>query len=379
MGCGHRPIHSLPPHPVLPDPIVHEIPEEDLSADLGPDDEDSNLPDSFQPESPPDLTRPPHPFVDMTDAEIAALYKKDPNQLGSISVGQPASGRLLGSVAMPTNEAWHIVNPKECWGTQETVDFLSTNILSVYNKFPDSPKLPIGDISDEDGGYLRPHLSHQSGRDVDVGYYYTNSSRWYTKVTTENLDFPRTWQFIRSIVIESDVKAIFMDIAVQRMLKDYGLSIGEDPTWMDHIFGGPLSNLRPIVSHEPGHRSHLHIRYYNPVAQETGRRLYAALLKGKKIQPPTRYISYKVKRGDNLRKIAKRFKTTVKALKRANRLKSSRIIANRTYKIPKKGGVAKQPGKVRIPARRLPPHLMQPPSPNVTLSKQGAFDSVASK
>lgn len=356
LSCGQRPIHTIPPSPVVAGPTAEDLDEDGNMSDVGPGDEGDNVgPAIVQAEPQPDLTRAPHPFIKLSDRELSELYRKDKKALGSVSVGQPAGGKLIGGVPMPENDAWHIVNPKETWGTQETIDFLSTNIRAVYDRFPNTRQLPIGDISDQDGGYLRPHLSHQSGRDVDVAYYYANGARWYTKVTKENLDFPRTWAFVRSIITESDIHAIFMDTAVQRMLKEYALSIGEDAEWLDKIFGGPLSNLRPIISHEPGHRSHLHLRYYNPIAQETGRRLHAILVKEKAILPRTSYVSYKVKRGDNLNKIAKRFKTTVKALKRANRLKSNRIIANRTYKIPRKGGVAKQPRVTRIPARRLPP------------------------
>ncbi len=75
-----------------------------------------------------------------------------------------------------------------------------------------------------------------------------------------------------------------------------------------------------------------------------------------KISPPTRYLRYKVRNGDTLGRLARKFKTSVKAIKRANRLRSSRIYARRTYKIPQRGGVG-SPSKraLVIPARRLPP------------------------
>ena len=51
-------------------------------------------------------------------------------------------------------------------------------------------------------------------------------------------------------------------------------------------------------------------------------------------QRPTRIVEHRIKRGDNLRKIAKKYNTTVKKIRKLNRLRRrSRIIAGRTLKI----------------------------------------------
>ncbi|NPA32691.1 MAG: LysM peptidoglycan-binding domain-containing protein [Aquificae bacterium] len=50
----------------------------------------------------------------------------------------------------------------------------------------------------------------------------------------------------------------------------------------------------------------------------------------------TKYITYRVKRGDTLSKIAKKFGTSVKEIKRVNNLKSSRIRVGQKLKIPVK-------------------------------------------
>jgi penicillin-insensitive murein endopeptidase len=197
-------------------------------------------------------------------------------------------------------------------------------------------------------------VSHQSGRDVDAGYYYTDASKWYSRAHKKNLDCARTWTFIRALITKTDVQAIFMDRSIQHLLKQYALSIGENPAWLDSLFGGPLSSDRAIIRHISGHKTHVHIRFYNPIAQRTGLRVYKMLLAHHKIEPPTYYIKVKVRRGWTLSKLARRYKTTVRALKRANRLRSTRIYAGRRYKVPRKGGVASV-GELVIPPRRLPP------------------------
>lgn len=357
-ACGPIPVRKVRTLPDEPVRVADEAEPADgeVLSDLGPGDTaEDTVGGGPAAEAPPAPEREPHPFADLPDQVIEQMLDEDPASLGSVSIGRPAAGRLMGAVPMPEDEAWVVVNPVETWGTQETVDYLAHNIRRVYEQFPDTPPLPIGDIGRKEGGHLRPHLSHQSGRDVDVGYYYVNGADWYTPVTQDNLDFARTWAFVKSIVVESDVQAIFMDIRVQRMLRDYALEIGEDPAWLEQLFGGGTSQLRPLITHEPGHRTHIHIRYYNPIAQETGRRLYHALLQRKLIEPPTYFVHYKAKRGDTLITIARRFQTSVAALKRANGLRSSRLYAGRTYKIPRRGGIKPPPGPLSIPERRLPP------------------------
>lgn len=48
---------------------------------------------------------------------------------------------------------------------------------------------------------------------------------------------------------------------------------------------------------------------------------------------PTRIISHKIRRGDSLRKIAKQYKTTVRRIRQLNRIRGRRIIAGRRLKI----------------------------------------------
>lgn len=297
----------------------------------------------------------PHPFEDLTDDELEKMLVEDPASLGSMSVGRTSAGALFNAVQMPEGDQWNLVRANESWGTQETVDALIRCIAKVNAQFPDTPKIHIGDISGKRGGHLRPHVSHQSGRDVDVGYYYTDpGTEWYEYATADNLDLDRTWAFVRAMITDTDVEWIFIDRRIQKLLWDHALSLGEDPTWLDDLFGAESSTKRPIFLHQSGHATHIHVRFYNPIAQETGRRLYKALVAHDKVDPPTYYVEYKARKGDTLSRIAKKYKTTVKTLKKANGLRSDRIYKGRTYKIPRRGGV-KAGKRLSIPARRLPP------------------------
>src|SRR5204863_5263498 len=141
----------------------------------GDDSEESDegaVDDAFDVEPPPDATiAPPHPLAGVSDAEIERRLVSKPSLLGSMSIGKPSAGLLFNGTPMPSGEAWTVVATGQAWGTEETIRYLETAILAVAAELPGAPKLAIGDISAKSGGYIAPHLSHQSGRDVDVGYY----------------------------------------------------------------------------------------------------------------------------------------------------------------------------------------------------------------
>jgi penicillin-insensitive murein endopeptidase len=190
---------------------------------------------------------------------------------------------------------------------------------------------------------------------VDTSFYYLpGKHRWYRHANAANLDCPRTWEFLRALLTETDVQMIFINTSVQRILKKHALSIGEDPDWLDTVFQYKSKHPSPIIRHAHGHSTHIHVRFYSPVAQEIGRRAYASLIALAMIKPRVFYTHYKAKKGDSLGRIARRYKTTVKAIQKANKLRSTKIFAKKVYRIPREGGV-RSPLELKLPPRRLPP------------------------
>ncbi len=297
----------------------------------------------------------PLPFADLSDAAIESRLKADLDALGPLSVGRTNGGALVAAVRMPNGENWEVKSPGLAWGTQETIDALTHAIDAVANRFPDTPKAFVGDISARRGGHLHPHVSHQAGRDVDLSYYLTEGHRWYAGANAQNLDRARTWHLIRTLVADSDVDLILVDRQIQRLLKNYALEIGEDPAWLDQIFQVGGKSARPIIFHVKGHATHLHVRFVSPVARELGRRAYRFLVARHAVSPPTLYVTHTVKPGETLSHLAVRYKVTPDAIKKANALSSDVLRANKPYKIPQAGGGIPMPGPVVIPPRRTPP------------------------
>lgn len=222
-----------------------------------------------------------HPLARLDERVIGDLVAYDIAALGPMSVGAPNRGALINPVQFPEGPYWHRNDADRAWGTAETVQFVKQAIERVNEEHPDSPVLYVGDFSNFEGGTLKRHKSHQSGRDVDLGYYYLDKQRWYRPANAKNLDRARTWTLVRTLLTESPVEYIFMDTSVQRLLRAEALAQGEDPAWLARVFEGGPGRKESIIRHKPGHATHLHVRFDNPVAQLSAERAYPWLVRGR--------------------------------------------------------------------------------------------------
>lgn len=346
----------LGPSAAAPSPVTAE--DHALAAAFASDEESSAFDDD--PDEEPEgfaaspRKAPQSPLLALSDDELSARYRRDPASVGPISAGPARGGVLVNGVQMPPSDRWILLDPGRAWGTQETVDALVHIIGRVHERYPGSQALPIGHISARTGGHLKPHLSHQSGRDVDVAYYYRTPLRSFVTVTADNLDMPRTWALVKASVKETDVEMVLMDSSVQRLLADYAAQNGEDPAFIDEAFQIRGKNARAPIRHIRGHRNHLHFRFHNPVAEEMGRRLARHLVFPK--APPVTaarhtevagvtFANHKARNGDTLMVLAKRYGTTVEDIQRANNLKSNALKAGAVYKIPQKAAPKAAPAK----------------------------------
>ena len=146
------------------------------------------------------------------------------------------------------------------------------------------------------------------------------------------------------------MERVFVDREVQRQLYDYARGQGEDREWLDSLLG--RWGGEALVQHERRHLDHMHVRFFNREAQEHGRVAYPLLVQAGLLPGPT--VKYKVRRGDTLSQLARRYGTSASAIRAANGIRGSALRAGRTYVIPvRKVPTAGQP--VAVPPRRLPP------------------------
>ena len=286
---------------------------------------------------------------------LLVLARRDPVALGPLSIGTPDAGLLVNPLPMPSGSFWKIRNPSESWGTDETIAFIASAIAAVEARHPGSPRLVIGDLSRPDGGRLNRHRSHQAGRDADIGFYYgRGEADTFLAARRGELDLPRTWELVRALITETDVERIFVDRSIVSVLYQHAVDEGESRAWLDDIFGRRTED-KGIIQHERRHKDHMHVRFYNRRAQERGRIVHAVLVEGGVVPPPT--VKHRVRRGETLGHLARRYGTSVAAIRAANGLRSHRLRAGRSYVIP----VRRMPsdgGPIVVPPRRLPPELL---------------------
>jgi murein endopeptidase len=348
--------------PVDPEAETPAAPAEPASADGSapsePEAHDDELDDGEEAEAPAGeaLSTRAHPLDGWSDARIAEAIRTDLPSLGSMSLGSTNGGALINGVQAEKTPYYEPVSPSGAWGTQETLDYLQRALAKVHEELPGTPPLSLGDISGRHGGASHPHISHQSGRDVDIAYFYNDGARWYARGTAKNLDLPRNWAFVRALITETDVDLILIDHSIQVLLEQYALDHGEDAGWLTSVFRGVPGQLRPIIRHAPGHATHIHVRFFNPIAQETARRCHALLIEAKLTSAPQSFISHKVKKNETLGMIARKYGVTVPRLRAANGLKSSLVREKRVLRVPvATKGAVRSPERARIPQRRLPP------------------------
>jgi murein endopeptidase len=216
------------------------------------------------------------PFEDLDLPSLFQMLRRQPDLLGPASVGSPVLGALLNGQQLPFSPNWQIQVRDRAWGTPELVSCLERGVAAVHERYPGTPVLHVGDLSRAEGGYLRGHRSHQSGLDADIGYYYHGESAWYLTATEKNLDRERTWALVRALVTDCSVEYLFVDMLVLVLIREYAEQVEEDQAWVASLFArGP--SKPGIIRHVWGHRTHMHVRVHDGVAEALGERIEKAL------------------------------------------------------------------------------------------------------
>ena len=337
-----------PPRAFFDDPVRIDFAGEEEEAD------DDSAPDSAEAES--ESTQPGAAdgrlryTADLTDAELARRWKDDLASLGTISVGFADQGRLINAARMPQDDSFVCQRPELAYGTQETVEALTLAFRAVHKQFPASAPARLSHIGLADGGFLRPHRSHQSGRDADIGFFYKGDVAPGARARREKLIDPaRNWALLRALVTQTDVQVILVDRGIQKVLRAQALGAGEDPDFVSGLFGG---GSHALIQHARHHKDHFHVRFYSPRSQELGRRIQPLLAQ----RPEQNIVLHKVKKGETLGHIARANNTTVVLIQKANRLRGSFLHLGQQLRVPLRGACTRcpLPPAVVVPPRRAP-------------------------
>ncbi len=184
--------------------------------------------------------------------------------------GKPWNGALRGSERLSSGDGYRIRRPTRAFGAPHVVEHLRDTIAIVRALYPDVHTLAIGDISAEHGGKLANHVSHQTGVDVDVGFYFRRVPDGYPDrfvAANVDLDLEATWAlvtaFARTSHLDDGVQMIFLDYDVQARLHAWARKRGTPDDQLAALLQYPRGRdaLSGLVRHWPNHADHLHVRF----------------------------------------------------------------------------------------------------------------------
>lgn len=200
--------------------------------------------------------------------QVLVIYrpgtKPQPQSVGRPTVGSLAYGNWLGE-----GHGYRLRFPKNAYGVDGVLKTLKSCARRIKDNYPGTPDILIGDISRPGGGAFPPHESHQSGRDVDVGYYLLSNAQNETlfRVKPGDIDYAKTWAHLRCYLTTDKVVRVYIDRRIQVAMIDWlRKKKAVDEGQIQRLFaveGGDEA----LVQHAKEHDTHMHVRFACDSAQ----------------------------------------------------------------------------------------------------------------
>ena len=195
------------------------------------------------------------------------------------SRGRVDHGWLAAPDRLPESRAYHLRRLARTFASAHLIEHTQRAIEAVHARGLPAHKLAIGDLSDEDGGPLEGHRTHQSGRDIDLGFYFVKQPKGYpdnfVEASKDNLDADATWALVELLVQTADqpggVELIYLDYDVQRLLYAAARRDGWTAEQLARVFEYPDGRKAKgrIVQHRWNHHDHLHVRFRCPPGDQS--------------------------------------------------------------------------------------------------------------
>lgn len=192
---------------------------------------------------------------------------------GAHSVGVPQDGALIAGVQIPPGPGYWLRFPKSAYGTtfavRQTLAALDRFVARTSHPHP----LSIGTMSRQRGGEVGGHLSHQTGRDLDIRLPLRAEVPQGLNPTARRIAWDVTWELVSAFAESDSVQIIFLDFGSQRRLykaaKAAGASEQELAKMLQYPRGPAVS--QGLIRHSPGHEGHIHVRFgCGPAEPECG-------------------------------------------------------------------------------------------------------------
>jgi murein endopeptidase len=208
-----------------------------------------------------------NPNLDLMTLEAGdelVTWRSEPDTIAR-GRGTPNRGRLLDGVPLPPADKYVIMHPHRAFGTYYITSTLKTLFDAYALSHPEASPVIVGDLSYRTGRRIKPHLSHQSGRDVDITYPRHDEPKNYLKfhrIRRKNLDAERTLWLVREMIATGYIERVFMDYWVQRAVYKEAERQGAPQAWLDAVFQYPGWSGEAFLQRAKGHDDHMHVRFF---------------------------------------------------------------------------------------------------------------------
>ena len=156
----------------------------------------------------------------------------------------------------------------DLWGTPELVRLVKRCGRTYRRYFSKKyAPIPIGDLSSRRGGPLKEHKSHQSGRDVDVGFMRKKPiKRGYFKDTSpKEMDLYAQWVVLKCFLDDPITQMVFIERTRVRALKRYIQRIYKKrPKKLKRYLSRFPRGQHKLIYPDKIHKSHMHVRIACP-------------------------------------------------------------------------------------------------------------------
>ncbi len=223
-----------------------------------------------------DLPRPLTP-LEIVESQLRALQAKPESLSTGLPYRKDASLQNAAQLPLEGIGYWTIRPERNThYGTDDLISGLIETAAALRQAGPEMPPLAIGDISGPKGGRVSLHLSHRSGRDADLLFFWTDF--WGAPVLTEDFahfnasgrarymrmeirfDTARNWALVRGLLANPRIGRpgllIFVWQPLREKLLKYARLTEKDPA----VLAAARRSLLISRESEGLHNDHFHVR-----------------------------------------------------------------------------------------------------------------------
>ena len=181
------------------------------------------------------------------------------------SRGRTTSGSLENAIHLGEGPGYRLRFPRNAYGLPSVARTLKRCTARMPRRFKGTADILIGDLSRPHGGRFPPHVSHQSGRDVDIGYYLRGNVQNETmyRVRADQVDYEKSWELLACLLSEDEVVRVYIDAPIQVAMAEYLRKTRRlSERQVDRLFGAVGEIQKDaLIHHAPKHDTHIHVRF----------------------------------------------------------------------------------------------------------------------